>query len=212
MPRFSAVAQVQARFDSIRCTEVEHGGTAAEAQCLQNACSQAVLQCLLIRVKRGGTQSDLPVRVRHSSHFAAEPIRLGEAGVDARGGRAATGVTDLTTAWKGSSYGPFPTGGEFQVSDTTYIPEEQFDHEAAKALGLLVENVISLPGKRHDFREDPIGTAAAAGVDITDKTKRVILTLAEMSPSELRLLSDLNRLLIAEGLYVETGNPPLMVY
>jgi hypothetical protein len=33
-----------------------------------------------------------------------------------------------------------------------------------------------------------------------------------MSPSELRLLSEFNRFLIAEGLYVETGNPPLMVF
>jgi hypothetical protein len=96
--------------------------------------------------------------------------------------------------------------------DPTYIPEETFDHEAAQALGRLVDRVISLPSKRMEFREDPIRVAQEADVVITEKTKRVILTLAEMSPSELRLLSDFNRLLIAEGLYVETGNPPLMVY
>jgi hypothetical protein len=42
--------------------------------------------------------------------------------------------------------------------------------------------------------------------------ERIVFTLADMSPSELRLLSDLNRLLIAEGLFVETGNPPIMIY
>lgn len=95
--------------------------------------------------------------------------------------------------------------------DDARLPDD-FDHQTAQALGRLVEQVIAAPGKRVDFRADPIGTAEAAGVEITDRTKRLILTLAEMSLAELRLLSDLNRLLIAEGLYVETGNPPLMVY
>jgi hypothetical protein len=93
----------------------------------------------------------------------------------------------------------------------TRIPGK-FDHQAAQALGLLVKQVIAEPRNRRAFREDPIDTAREAGVKITDKTTRLILTLAEMSPSELRLISDFNRLLIAEGLFVETGNPPLMVY
>ncbi len=53
----------------------------------------------------------------------------------------------------------------------------------------------------------------AAGVTkVTPKVKKVMLTLAGMSPSELRLLSELNETLIKERLYVETGNPPLMVF
>lgn len=65
---------------------------------------------------------------------------------------------------------------------------------------------------RRAFRADPIAVAEGAGIKITEKTNRVILTLADLSPSELRLLSELNRTFINEGLYVETGNPPLMVY
>jgi len=95
--------------------------------------------------------------------------------------------------------------------DDARLPDE-FDHEAAQALGQLVEQVIAVPSRRLDFRGDPVGTAEAAGVNITEKTTRVILTLAGLSPSELRLLSELNRTLINEGLYVETGNPPLMIY
>lgn len=95
--------------------------------------------------------------------------------------------------------------------DDARLPDE-FDHEAAQALGQLVEQVIAVPSRRLDFRADPVGTAEAAGVNITEKTTRVILTLAGLSPSELRLLSELNRTLINEGLYVETGNPPLMIY
>jgi hypothetical protein len=75
-----------------------------------------------------------------------------------------------------------------------------------------VEQVIAEPSKRQRFRADPLGTAKEAGVTITDKTERVILTLAGLSPAELRLLSELNQTFIDEGLYVETGNPPLMVY
>jgi len=91
------------------------------------------------------------------------------------------------------------------------VPAE-FDHEAAEALGRLVEEVIAVPSRRRDFRADPITTAQNAGVRLNDKTQRLVLTLAGLSASELGLLSELNRTLIKEGLYVETGNPPLMVF
>jgi hypothetical protein len=112
----------------------------------------------------------------------------------------------LTTTWKGSSNG-VRDGKESQVD----VPQE-FDHEAAQALGKLVEGVISVPSRRREFRADPITTAQNAGVKVDDKTERVILTLAGLSASELGLLSELNQTLIKEGLYVETGNPPLMVF
>jgi hypothetical protein len=94
------------------------------------------------------------------------------------------------------------------------LPEfpPEFDADAAQALGQLVQKVINMPSKRDEFRQDPIRVAKRARVRLTPKMERVIFTLAEMSPSELRLLSDFNRLLIAEGLFVETGNPPIMVY
>jgi hypothetical protein len=95
-----------------------------------------------------------------------------------------------------------------------YLPEE-FDHEAAQALGQLVEQVIAEPSRRRDFRRDPDGVARDAGI-LTDpeneKVKKVISILAGLSTAELRLLSELNQTFINEGLYVETGNPPLMVY
>jgi hypothetical protein len=91
------------------------------------------------------------------------------------------------------------------------VPAE-FDHDTAQALGKLVDQVVGQPNRRKEFRENPIQVAEDAGVTINDTMGRVILTLAEMSPSELRLLSEFNRFLIAEGLYVETGNPPLMVF
>jgi hypothetical protein len=101
----------------------------------------------------------------------------------------------------------------------TVIPEDKFDHVAAEALGRFVAQVIDVPSKRREFRSDPIKVAEDEGIipvpdneDATKKLKRVILTLAELSPAEMRLLSDLNRRLIAEDLFVETGNPPLMVY
>jgi hypothetical protein len=112
----------------------------------------------------------------------------------------------LTTTWKGSSNG-VRDGKESQVD----VPEE-FDHDAAQALGKLVEQVIAVPSRRREFRADPITTAQNAGVKVDDKTERVILTLAGLSASELGLLSELNQTLIKEGLYVETGNPPLMVF
>lgn len=87
-----------------------------------------------------------------------------------------------------------------------------FDADAVHALGRLVDKVIQVPSRREEFKQDPIGVAKRARVPITPPVESVIFALAEMSPSELRLLSDFNRLLIAEGLYVETGNPPIMVY
>ena len=87
-----------------------------------------------------------------------------------------------------------------------------FDADAVQALGQLVDKVIHSPSKRQEFTQDPLGSRRGSKVPITPKMQRLIFALAEMSPSELRLLSDFNRLLIAEGLYVETGNPPIMVY
>jgi hypothetical protein len=89
---------------------------------------------------------------------------------------------------------------------------DNFDHEAAAALGRLVAEVIDQPSMRQRFRAEPVETAREAGVDINEKTERLILTLAALSPAELRLLSELNRTFINEGLYVETGNPPLFVH
>jgi hypothetical protein len=129
-------------------------------------------------------------------------------------------VTNLTTPWKGSSYG-LSDRRECEVAGPRRKPPAkrkppkfppEFDADDAHALGLLVQKVINVPRKRGEFAQDPIGVARRARVPINDKMERVIFTLAEMSPSELRLLSDLNRLLIAEGLFVETGNPPIMIY
>ncbi|MGH2578443.1 MAG: hypothetical protein ACRDG9_11960 [Actinomycetota bacterium] len=101
----------------------------------------------------------------------------------------------------------------------TVIPEDKFDHVAAAALGRFVAQVLDIPSKRAEFRSDPIKVAQDEEIipvldneEATEKLTRVILTLAELSPAEMRLLSDLNRRLIAEDLFVETGNPPLMVY
>jgi len=101
----------------------------------------------------------------------------------------------------------------------TVIPEDKFDHVAAAALGRFVAQVLDVPSKRAEFRSDPIKVAQDEDIipvldneEATEKLTRVILTLAELSPAEMRLLSDLNRRLIAEDLFVETGNPPLMVY
>lgn len=94
----------------------------------------------------------------------------------------------------------------------TRLPND-FDHETARALGKLVQEVISDPSKRQAFRADPRAVARGAGLRrITPDVEKVMLTLAGMSPSELRLLSELNETLIKEGLYVETGNPPLCVF
>jgi hypothetical protein len=105
----------------------------------------------------------------------------------------------------------------------TVIPEDKFDHVAAAALGRFVAQVLDIPSKRAEFRSDPIEVAQDEGIipvlvneevnaEATEKLTRLILTLAELSPAEMRLLSDLNRRLIAEDLFVETGNPLLMVY
>jgi hypothetical protein len=126
----------------------------------------------------------------------------------------------LTTASAGSSYGPSRqeecevAGPKRKPPTKRKLPEfpPDFDADAVQALARLVDKVIQVPRKRHEFKQDPIGVAKRARVPVTPKMERVIFTLAEMSPSELRLLSDFNRLLIAEGLYVETGNPPIMVY
>jgi hypothetical protein len=89
---------------------------------------------------------------------------------------------------------------------------DEFDEDTAHALGQLVEQVLDVPSKRRAFRSDPLRTAQDAGITVNEKTERVILTLAALSASELGLLSELNQTLIKEGLYVETGNPLLMVY
>jgi hypothetical protein len=89
---------------------------------------------------------------------------------------------------------------------------EGFDHKAAKALGKLVQKVLDDPDRWEEFRADPIGTAEKEGVEITEKTRKIIDTLGEMSDDELRGFKKLNSLLIDEDVYVETGNPPLMVY
>ena len=89
---------------------------------------------------------------------------------------------------------------------------DDFDHKVAKALATLVYNVIAVPEKRREFREDPIETAREAGVRITDKTTHLINALNAMSDAELDQLLDLNHRLIDYGVYVETGNPPLMVF
>jgi hypothetical protein len=86
-----------------------------------------------------------------------------------------------------------------------------FDHEAAKALSKLVQEVISDPSVRQAFRGDPVGAAEAAGVDITPIPQRVIGTLAGLTAQELRLLAELNATFAEEGLYVEADNPFLMV-
>jgi hypothetical protein len=90
----------------------------------------------------------------------------------------------------------------------------RFDADAVQALGRLVDQVLDTPYNRSRFLADPPGVAQEVGIDVAndEKMRRIVYTLAEMSPAELRLLTGLNRLLIAEGLYVETGNPPLMVY
>ncbi len=99
-----------------------------------------------------------------------------------------------------------------QSERAAYLPDD-FDDAAAKALGRLVQQLIAEPSKRKTFRMDPLEAARDAGVDTdNEKNQKVILTLADLSSAELRLLSELNSTLIAEGLYIETGNPPLMIF
>ncbi|HWH54650.1 MAG TPA: hypothetical protein VNT04_03650 [Gaiellaceae bacterium] len=99
-----------------------------------------------------------------------------------------------------------------QSEGPAYLPDD-FDDAAAKALARLVQQVIAEPSKRKAFRMDPVQAAKDAGLDTdNDKNQKVILTLGDLSSAELRLLSELNASLIAEGLYVETGNPPLMIF
>jgi hypothetical protein len=87
-----------------------------------------------------------------------------------------------------------------------------FDKETAKALGRLVHRVLNDPSRWDEFHADPIGTAEKEGVEITDKTKRVILALADQSDDVLGGLSRINETLIKEEVFYETGNFPLMVY
>jgi hypothetical protein len=87
-----------------------------------------------------------------------------------------------------------------------------YDPDAAEALGKLVQKVIAVPSMRREFRKNPREAAITAGLEPNDKVQRLIDTLAGLSASELSLLSELNTTLINEGLYVETGNPPLMVF
>jgi hypothetical protein len=95
---------------------------------------------------------------------------------------------------------------------TAEFPKE-FDHAAAQALGQLVAEVVAEPSRRREFRDDPTGTARAVGVDVdNDRIRRLVVTLGSLSGWELRLLSELNQTLQKEDLYVETGNPPLMVF
>jgi hypothetical protein len=94
--------------------------------------------------------------------------------------------------------------------DVELAPE--FDNQTAKALAKLVYDVVADPEKRAEFREHPIETAREAGVKITDKTTHLINALHAMSDHELDQLLDLNHRLIDYGVYVETGNPPLMVF
>jgi hypothetical protein len=91
---------------------------------------------------------------------------------------------------------------------------DNFDAGAAKALGTLVHGVIVDPSKRKAFRTDPIAAANEAGVETEKnaKNRKVVLALGDLSSAELRLLSELNATFIEEGLYVETGNPPLMIF
>jgi hypothetical protein len=72
--------------------------------------------------------------------------------------------------------------------------------------------VIRDPEKRAEFREHPIDTARDAGVRITEKTTRVIMAVHNLSDDELPHVLTLNDSLIRDGVYVETGNPPLMAF
>jgi hypothetical protein len=90
------------------------------------------------------------------------------------------------------------------------LPAE-FDQKAANALANLVHRVISDPGLRHTFRNDPVGTAQAAGVDITPIPERLIGMLASLSVQELRLLTELNQTFGDEGLHVKLEDTTMMV-
>ena len=88
-----------------------------------------------------------------------------------------------------------------------------FDREGARELATLVYEVIAKPDSRHEFRRDPAATARDLNIDPeNERNKTVIFTLAALTDSEMRLLAELNDTLIEQGLYVETGNPPLMVF
>lgn len=91
---------------------------------------------------------------------------------------------------------------------------DKLDDDAAKALGRLVQKVISDPSKRKHFQEHPLIAAEEAGLteDEIKRVAKVINTLAGLSTDELRLLTELNETFKKEGLFVETGNPPLFVY
>lgn len=92
------------------------------------------------------------------------------------------------------------------------MAESDFDFtRATSALTDLVDNILSEPSRREDFREDPFGFASRQGIDVGGIPERVVKTLAGLSPKELRLLTELNTVFKEEGLEVETGST-LMVY
>jgi hypothetical protein len=92
------------------------------------------------------------------------------------------------------------------------VSESDFDFtRATSALTDLVDNVLSNPSLRKEFREDPFGFASKQGIDVGGIPERVVKTLAGLSVDELRLLTELNSVFKEEGLEVQTGSS-LMVY
>jgi hypothetical protein len=78
-------------------------------------------------------------------------------------------------------------------------------------LAQLVDEILSKPELRREFREDPFGLAGKAGINLDEIPERLVKTLAGLSVAELRLLTELNKVFIEEGMRVETGST-LMVY
>jgi hypothetical protein len=71
------------------------------------------------------------------------------------------------------------------------------------AIDMLV-NVVSRPGSVRRFRQDPEGTVREAGAD-PEALRDVIDFMAELTPAELRLVSDLNRVLVEAGFKADDG-------
>jgi hypothetical protein len=91
------------------------------------------------------------------------------------------------------------------------MAEDDVQFPQGHALADLVDEILSKPELRREFREDPFGLAGKKGINLDEIPERLVKTLAGLSVAELRLLTELNQVFIEEGMRVETGST-LMVY
>jgi hypothetical protein len=62
-----------------------------------------------------------------------------------------------------------------------------------------IMELISDPGSRRKFLQDPDAALDAKGVARNDKLQRLIDALADLSPAELRIVAGLNRTMLDAG-------------